>query len=117
MNNEYEVRGDVTAIFLRRLDGSCIETIISTSDLEKVEAFPNSWSALYSEYIKNFYVMGYRKEGTITLHRWIMDSPQNLMIDHINHDTLNNTRENLRIVNGTINQLNRKVKGVYFDKK
>jgi len=40
------------------------------------------------------------------------------LIDHIDHNKLNNSIENLRITNGTGNQQNRKnVKGYYFDKK
>lgn len=39
MKNDFEIRGDVTAIFLRRKDGNPMETIISTSDLPKAQEF------------------------------------------------------------------------------
>jgi len=58
------------------------------------------------------------------LHRVIMDCPENMVIDHIDHNPLNNMRSNLRIVtqhNNMMNQSKRKdnksgVIGVAFRK-
>ena len=41
------------------------------------------------------------------LHRMIMDCPEDMVIDHINHDKLNNCRSNLRIVTNQQNQMNK----------
>lgn len=41
------------------------------------------------------------------LHRMIMGEPENMFIDHINHDKLNNCRSNLRIVTPQQNSMNR----------
>jgi hypothetical protein len=35
LKNKYEVRGEITAIFLTKKDGTILETIISTSGLRK----------------------------------------------------------------------------------
>jgi hypothetical protein len=59
------------------------------------------------------------------LHRLIMDCPDDMFIDHINHNRLNNCRSNLRIVTqhqNNMNQGKRKdnksgVKGVHWYKK
>lgn len=59
------------------------------------------------------------------LHRLIMSTPSGLVTDHINGDTLDNRRENLRVVTQSENCLNRHRKhksilgitGVYKDKK
>jgi len=42
-----------------------------------------------------------RKLRTVFMHRFIMDAPAGMYVDHINHDTLDNRRCNLRIVTPT----------------
>lgn len=59
------------------------------------------------------------------LHRMIMDCPEDMMIDHINHDKLNNSRNNLRICTNQQNNMNKGkqknnksgIIGVHWDKK
>ncbi|MNO29191.1 AP2 domain protein [compost metagenome] len=117
VKNRYKVCGNEVIIFLQEKDGVTLKTKISISDLEKVKSFPNRWRASYSDSTKSFYVYGYLDKRTVNLHRWIMNPEKKFMVDHINHDTLDNTRENLRIITGTGNQLNKNTKGVYFDRK
>jgi len=50
------------------------------------------------------------KSRYVYMHRQIMNAPEGHYVDHINHDTLNNCRENLRIANPSQNLYNR-VKG------
>lgn len=47
---------------------------------------------------------------SVRLHRYIMDSPENKIVDHINHDKTDNRRENLRICSVRENNLNKKTK-------
>ena len=47
-------------------------------------------------------------DRTGTMHRAIMKPPDNMLIDHINHDTLDNQRSNLRIVTPSQNVWNSK---------
>jgi hypothetical protein len=112
LKNDYEIRGDVTAIFIVRRDGTCLETLISTSDLEKVKSYPNTWCVKFDSHINSYYVTGMLKKPngkntTIRLHRLILDTPREMVVDHINHDTLNNTRENLRVITNKQNQQNK----------
>jgi hypothetical protein len=43
---------------------------------------------------------------TVRLHRFILNPPKNIQIDHINGDKLNNTKTNLRFATNTENQRN-----------
>jgi hypothetical protein len=49
------------------------------------------------------------KEIIVALHREIMQPPPGLVVDHIDHDKLNNTRANLRIITQQQNLMNRRV--------
>jgi hypothetical protein len=55
-------------------------------------------------YLKRFTNKGKR---VIFFHRFIMDTPSNMQTDHIDGNTLNNTRSNLRICSISENQWNR----------
>lgn len=64
------------------------------------------------------------KRGHIWMHRQIMDAPMDMVIDHIDHDGLNNQKSNLRICSRGQNVQNSRrsgslgFKGVsYFYKK
>lgn len=46
----------------------------------------------------------------ISMHRLVMKAPKGTIVDHINHNTLDNRRANLRFVTASQNQLNLKKK-------
>lgn len=130
MKNDYEIRGDITAIFIK-YKGKVMETIIDTIDLDKAKEFPGSWFASWSKLAKKYYVsgtwyLGDYKQITVKLHRFLMNSEKGIHIDHINHDPLNNRRSvNLRKATCAENQQNREgattrsksgVRGVYYHK-
>lgn len=70
---------------------------ISLCDVDKVSKL--KWS-LDREYARN-------AKTKILMHRYITDAPDWKVVDHINGDTLDNQRENLRIVNPFINAVNK----------
>ena len=111
LKNEYERRGNTTVIFLDRKDGSRLETLIDTSDLQRAMKFQWKWSPHWDKHTKSYYVEGksYEKGGKreyFSLHRWIMQPEKDYEVDHINHDTLDNKRNNLRILPKGTNQQN-----------
>ena len=76
---------------------------------------------------KDYYARNRRKEGLVSMHRVILNAPKGLVVDHINHNTLDNRRKNLRLCTWAQNNQNRrpskrknklsKYKGVSFYKK
>lgn len=110
MKNDYEIRGDITAIFVNSKNHGLMETVISTRQLEKVSQFTGSWYVDWCKKRDYFRVQGSVWESGKTkmhrLHRWVTDAPPKLMVDHIDRDPLNNTDENLRLVTNVQNKQN-----------
>lgn len=74
----------------------------------------------------NGYVYRKIKHKIIWLHREILICPKDKVIDHINHNKLDNRKSNLRVVTKSENQHNRikqtsrcssRYKGVYYHKR
>ena len=53
-------------------------------------------------------VNGVRKQRQFSIHRMVMGDPDGKQVDHINHDTLDCRKSNLRIATAAQNQWNRK---------
>ena len=84
--------------------------IIDKEDIEKVSNL--NWHLRLSS--KNYFYAYARarddKKEKFTMHRLITDClDENLHIDHINHDTLDNRKSNLRVCTNSQNQQNRKL--------
>lgn len=98
--NRYRVDGDTAYIELTdRQDNTVAEAMISTCDLERVIA-AGRWHRGKAK--RTFYVFrSYRKDGknhSERLHRLIMQPPADLVVDHIDHDGLDDRRDKLRVV-------------------
>lgn len=75
----------------------------------------------------NYYSYIFRDYKYIQIHRLIMNPPKEMLVDHKNHNTLDNRIDNLRIVDKFKNQQNRKganknnkstgIRGVSFNKR
>jgi len=84
----------------------------SVDDADFYELNKHKWYANKSRdvvYVKRATKMtDGRKEKLIFMHRQIMGFPDKMVVDHINHDTLDNRRCNLRICTNKENFHNRK---------
>lgn len=80
-----------------------------------------NWRTPKDGYVKEYsekVVDGNRIRKVVYMHRVIMNAQKGEIVDHINGDTTDNRRSNLRIVSKSINALNSpKHKGVYFNAK
>lgn len=95
MKNDYEVRGDVTAIIINSPKHGRLESLISTTKLELAKEFAGTWQAFFDKKTGLFYVQGKLpdidgKRRFVLLHRWITKCPNGLLVDHINNNTLDN---------------------------
>ena len=57
--------------------------------------------------VRSFTVDG--KEIVLNMHREIMQPPKGMVVDHIDHNRLNNVRANLRIITQQQNLMNRRL--------
>lgn len=81
------------------------ECIIDISDFELVSRF--KWRASNSG--KDFYAKGkIDKKTDVYMHRYILGATKGQMVDHINGNTLDNRRSNIRLSNKILNARNMK---------
>lgn len=100
--NEIEVCGDDAFIIIADKNGDEIErAIIDIEDVERVKDF--RWTDNGNGYIRTF-----NRTTPVYLHRFIMDAPDGMDIDHINKNRLDNRKSNMRVVQHYINCHNRK---------
>jgi len=70
----------------------------------------HKWSASFSPHRKTFTaVRATKTEGkwtSVIMHREIMEAPKGMDVDHMNHNTLDNRKENLRVCTRAENSQN-----------
>ena len=109
MKNEFYSEGNRVFIVLNK---GCI-AVIDRADFEIVDALPNSW--VVNEHIRNGRTLRYAimtvEKTTVYMHRHLLrlskGDPE--IVDHRDFDGLNNTRENIRIVDYNANNERRAV--------
>ena len=100
-------------------------TIVDDEDFQRLSRF--KWHAQvrpYTSYAVREFSTGYgrRRRKLIPLHRFILDAPDGIQVDHINGNGLDNRRVNLRLCTAQQNCANNRrvysksgYKGVYWN--
>jgi hypothetical protein len=99
------------------------ELLVSARDLEKVMS--KKWHKSLGRLGIPYFACHKPVSGKIYLHRFIMNCPSDMVVDHISGNTLDNRRENLRICTQAENNRNLPkpktntsgYKGVYWNKE
>lgn len=81
-------------------------TLVDDEDYEQL--MPFRWRLNSKGYAIRSYSNGER-EIIVALHREIIHPPPGLVVDHIDHNKLNNTRANLRVITQQQNLMNRRL--------
>jgi len=96
-NNTFTCKGKITEMYDTR--GNC--TLIDTEDVEKIRS--KYWS------LQDSYWYSQRNKKRIRLHRFILSTPENEMVDHEDGNPSNNVKSNLRICTPSQNCMNHKL--------
>ena len=100
-----------------------LKVLLDDDDYEKIKNNFNNMKWSITKNHKGLYVQKRVNGKNIYLHRYIMNNPDGI-VDHINHNTLDNRKNNLRITNnannlrnGTLRTNNKTgINGVYYDR-
>lgn len=83
--------------------------LVDDDDFEKLKAFKWFYNS-HGYAIRSKFIgvkEGKQKQTIISMHRMIMGTPDGMDTDHINHDKLDNRKENLRICTTSENSCNK----------
>lgn len=106
---------NIVKLELHRRNAESFWTTIDLEDLDRVLEYPYTWYAKYQYLNKGYYVYASeynpetKRSKSIFLHQFIMDA-NGKAVDHINGDTFDNRKINLRIAEDSDNSKNRKSK-------
>jgi hypothetical protein len=113
-NNLYKIDGD-TLIFYNKKDNR--ELLFDVEDFDLI--YTSAWYIHTNK--KNGYEVVKASSGNLrgkSAHRVLMNFPKNKLVDHMNGNTLDNRKSNLRITTSKVNsQNNPKAKGYYWNKQ
>lgn len=108
MKNDYKILGSTTEIYCTH-KGEKVTVLISTEDFNRVASMTNTWWVDADSRGRKYATAQLNNQGKrtkIKMHRWITECPMGMEVDHINHDPLDNRRDNLRIVDHSTNLRN-----------
>lgn len=127
MKNEYRIEGDSAFIIMNTPKHGIVETAVSVEDLPRLIPFHGSLYPIKDKHGQLRVQMYFADSHTYCqLHRFILNAPEGVLVDHVDHEPLNNRRSNLRLANASENTQNighvrshnkLGITGVYYHKR
>lgn len=106
--NEYEKRNGIMSIVIDSPKYGEIVSYIDAEDIPIIDKY--KWHAIYQKSVNGFYITcSNGNNQTIRLQRLITNCPDGMVVDHINRNTLDNRKANLKVCTQLENLYNRKV--------
>lgn len=81
------------------------EALVDDEDYEELNKY--RWFCSNGYVVRGRYSRETKKTSSVRIHRVIMNPPDYMDVDHINHNKLDNRKENLRVCTASGNQMNR----------
>lgn len=112
--HEYTILGDHTVLHIPYRDEGIKDVYIDTEDLEKVKKYNwyidhrcqrDGYYVCYTQYMGSY--DGNPRYKKLLLHRYLLNPKKDELIDHINHNTLDFRKHNLRKTVHNLNLKNR----------
>lgn len=111
--NRYYIDGDVAHLFTKKGE----EILVDSDDVDRLIKACR-W------YVADGYAFGHIGERPMPMHRFITNANKPLVVDHRNHNKLDNRKSNLRVCTSSQNSMNRMMQsnntsgviGVHYDK-
>lgn len=107
MKNKYRIKNDLVYIEMRKMDSPNIEFIIDVEDLPKMLSLDVRWHEKLGYASASVVGENGRTKYLTYAHRYIMDTPQDMITDHIDFNGLNNRKSNLQNVSKAENMLHK----------
>jgi len=108
VKNNHFIMGDVVFIELMH-KGEQHWTQVALEELEKLLRTDVRWYIMnVGKKYDKFYVGAQFEGTTVYLHQFVTNPPKGMVVDHINHNSLDNHRDNLRVITQAQNAQNRK---------
>jgi hypothetical protein len=117
IRNIYTIVDKIAYLHITRRNGDKFDIPMNANDLDKLEKVDRSVHVSWHSAIQGYYAEvcdylgtfdGKPKYKTLLLHRILTEADKNTHVDHINHDTLDNRKENLRVTEVKDNLTHRK---------
>ena len=103
---DIQTNGEETTVKLYSKKHGEINILLDTDMVETLQ--DNRWTVYKNvRSPNNAYYMGDSKERSIRLHRIVAGATSGFVVDHINHNTLDNRKSNLRVCTRTDNKRSR----------